>query len=60
MRWQTMEAAPQDGTPVLIFTQWHDRVIGRWSPYRGIWIDASHGVVVATRWMPLPEPPTEV
>jgi hypothetical protein len=55
-----MQTAPRDGTPVLIFTQWHDRVIGHWSPYRGIWIDASHGVVVATRWMPLPEPPTEV
>jgi hypothetical protein len=52
-----METAPQDRTPVLLFTQWHDWVIGHWSPERGVWIDASHGIVVAVRWMPLPDAP---
>jgi hypothetical protein len=56
-RWHSMATAPQDGTPVLLFTQWREWVIGHWSPERGIWIDASHGMVVAVRWMPLPDPP---
>jgi hypothetical protein len=56
-RWHPLETAPQDGTPVLLFTQWHDRVVGHWSPERCVWIDVSHGIVVAVCWMPLPDPP---
>lgn len=55
--WHPIETAPQDGTPVLLFTQWHHRVVRHWSPERSIWIDASHGIVVAVCWMPLPDPP---
>jgi hypothetical protein len=49
--------SPQDGTPVLLFTCWHDRAVGHWSPERSIWIDASHGMVVVVRRMLLPDPP---
>lgn len=55
--WRSMKTAPQDGMPVLLFTLWHNRVVGHWSPERGLWIDACHGMVVAVRWMPLPDPP---
>ncbi|PVE22209.1 hypothetical protein DC522_22175 [Microvirga sp. KLBC 81] len=56
-RWQPIETAPRDGSPILIFTAWSDRTVGYWSAHRKIWVDQSHGIVVATYWMPLPDPP---
>lgn len=57
--WLPIETAPRDGSPVLIFSVWSDRTVGCWSAHRGIWVDQSHGVVVATHWMPLPDPPED-
>jgi hypothetical protein len=72
MRWQPIETAPKDNTPILIWdgedislAEWND--IGRkWNCLCGggaVWDgDGDTGGLVAvysaTHWMPLPSPPT--
>ena len=56
-RWLPIETAPRDGSQVLMFSAWSDRTVGYWSSHRGTWVDQGHGIVVATHWMPLPDPP---
>lgn len=58
--WRTIDSAPRDGTPVLVWG-------GRHSPKPVIvesdgewWNTAGRGLrATPTHWMPLPDPPSE-
>jgi len=66
MKWQPIETAPKDGTPILVGPTKRmgicvasydkdDDGLHRWL------VDSLHGqsnIYTPTHWMPLPEPPT--
>jgi hypothetical protein len=66
-KWQPIETAPKDGTPILLGLPvcgnlWaEDRRVyeGRWHEREGTWASINGFILfsVATHWMPLPEPP---
>lgn len=61
MKWEPIETAPKDGTPVLVH-ECGDVVIAYWKQSIGKWIGPrdSYGdadYMQPDAWMPLPEPP---
>ena len=65
MHWQFLEAAPRDGTKLLLWARFATRpdaaasvVVGRYDHSFG-WVSASAGVIpiVPTHWMSLPDAP---
>lgn len=76
MKWQPIETAPKDGTPILGFWRGslgvHSNPTGNnygitaYSAYVGSWYDASENDneedtwCSPDRWMPLPPPPEDV
>ena len=66
MKWQTIETAPKNGQPVLVFTD-EFKITSAQYDTRYLWWEIlvpSEGYrdsdcVTPTHWMPLPEPPTE-
>jgi hypothetical protein len=64
MSWQPIEAAPKDGTHVIVSTgvsvgeAWYSEKHGGWWWSNCHPTDAYDGeVMYATHWMPLPDPP---
>lgn len=67
--WQTIESAPTDGTPILLFEPFRcddgsvdvaesQMVVG--CSRSGDWVEAlnlEYAVISPTHWMPLPAPP---
>jgi len=70
-KWQPIETAPKDGTPVLLAIPWHGegrgylRFIGRWDWNCNRWEKGESNrtyftermQAAFTHWMPLPKPP---
>ena len=66
MKWQPIETAPKDGTPLLLFARSKSadapvRVVGWFIGTMG-WIESAFAPnspvgIVPFKWMPLPEPP---
>lgn len=65
-RWQPIETAPRDGTPVLLLFDDGLMEVGRHygheaDHHNGWWsndgLDYDYGLDNPTHWMPLPEPP---
>lgn len=59
--WQPIETAPRDGTEILIGNP-REVFIGYWDTSSQQWLHDEYGPVDpedATRWQPLPDPPTE-
>jgi hypothetical protein len=56
MDWLPIEAAPKDGTEILI---WYGEraVVARWEDSTEAWVDDEWRRYPATAWMPLPAPP---
>jgi hypothetical protein len=66
--WQSIDTAPKDGTPVLLWTD-HEHAIAEWNG--GEWwliacqealFDGDRPATVPcrpTHWMPLPKPPSD-
>jgi hypothetical protein len=66
MKWQSIDAAPKDGTPVLLYFRETSMRIGCWKdrgPYGTGWRDpvghAEQATILGepTHWMALPDPP---
>jgi hypothetical protein len=59
MQWQPIEAAPRDGTEVLLWCGWV--TIGKWEADYSLWYDENgiNPIFQVTHWMPLPTPPKE-
>ena len=57
-KWQPIETAPKDGTPVLLWGPWGE--VGMWCYSHPIgWNDGYEALMhTPTHWMPLPEAPT--
>lgn len=69
-KWQPIETAPKDGTPMLLIVAGYEPAVGRFLPGRNAWsyldqeeIEVFEGAGVTfgewqpTHWMPLPPPP---
>lgn len=59
-KWLPIEAAPKDGTEILVFREYASPVaVARWHNLdpsgRGFWLGV--GIYEPTHWQPLPEPP---
>jgi hypothetical protein len=57
MTWQTMDTAPKDGTPIIV---WDDGIVPwvRWNEDVGDWMsDFIRWIVRPTHWMPFPKAP---
>ena len=63
MEWQPIEAAPKDGTGILIYDpncRLGSRVNqAKWVVSNFVEVVEEYGVFWPTHWMPLPKPPTE-
>lgn len=64
MEWETIDSAPKDDTPVLLYcppTEWERAYVHSAVWYHREWlIDGSyHCIRDATHWMPLPPPPKD-
>lgn len=66
MKWQSIDTAPKDGTPVLLYFRETSMRIGCWKdrgPYGTGWRDpvghAEQATILGepTHWMALPDPP---
>lgn len=68
MEWRTIDSAPRDGTPIILFNEKWDvkRLGGGWDAHEEAWRVAGFGCPAEqpTLWhpfppypMPLPEPP---
>jgi hypothetical protein len=64
MTWQSIETAPQDGTAILVYTEWGMAVVIWIGDDDGWWYvnDNKHGPFALrgpspTHWMPLPAKP---
>jgi hypothetical protein len=54
--WQPIDAAPMDGTEVLVWDGDH-HWLAVWRCHEDVWWSMGEGVVFPTHWMPLPPPP---
>lgn len=59
--WRTIDSAPKDGTPLLLYVRWGGkryRTVGRWNSHQRAWLSEIFDTPIRpTHWMPLPAPP---
>ena len=72
MKWQPIETAPRDGTPIILYIHWCRKVrTGHYSNKSGTittprWIvhwtenNKTKVAMEPSHWIPLPEPPEDV
>ena len=68
-KWQPIETAPKDGTPILASADSGDYpfiaywgYVGRFTSSPKMWLGHEYGAMpdnALTHWMPLPEPPEQ-